>query len=250
MERHPTAVFTLIVTPQRGAVHHCHPEYTPAQDAEHRKQPYETFDSPQPCFRCPTAGLQDLVEHLDFPSLGIPAQLLDSCRAARDRPVGDQLPLDGGPMQRLGALVGVDHRQVECRIALLLADGRQDANATVSQLDQRRLGAAFVITNFNAMHALDAGLLHFIGYRVAAVARQAIDTGPDKEMGAEFLGGAEQLIDVALAIADMDTPRGFAEQGVGLAHVVEPTDALLVLDRHACRIYPALERGSALELLP
>ncbi len=116
-------------------------------------------------------------------------------------------------------------------------------NAAVSQFDRRRLDATFVITNLNAVHALDAGLLHFLGYRMAVVARQAIDEGPDKEMGAEFLGGAEQLINVALAIADMDTPCGFAEQRIGLAHILEPTDAPLVLDRHARRIDPALERG-------
>ena len=109
-------------------------------------------------------------------------------------------------------------------------------DATVSQLDQRRFGVAFVITNLNTMHAFDADLLHFIGYRVAAVACQAIDAGPDKEMGAEFLGGAEQLIDVALSIADMDTPCGFPERRVGLADVLEPTEALLALDRHARRI--------------
>ena len=180
----------------------------------------------------------------------IPVRLLDGCRAARDRQVGDQFPFDGRTMHGLAALVGMDHRQGELGIVLLLTDGRQYMDAPISQLDQRRLDATFVVTNFNAMHALDARLLHFICYRVAAIACQAVDAGSDKEMGAEFLRGAKQLIDIALAVVDMHTPCWLAEQPGGLAHVLEPPNTLLALNRHARRIDPALEGSSALELLP
>lgn len=83
-----------------------------------------------------------------------------------------------------------------------------------------------------------------------AVARQSIDASPDKEMGAEFMGRTEELINVALAVADMDASRGCAEQGDRLAHVLKPAEALLLFDGHPCRVGLFLERGGSLELRP
>ena len=107
-----------------------------------------------------------------------------------------------------------------------------------------------LVANLNPVHALDLHLVHLVGDGVVAIARQPVDAAPDDEVGAELLGGAEQLVDVALAVADMNAACGSTEQCHGLAQVLEPADALLVLDRHPRRIDLALERGRALELLP
>ena len=41
---------------------------------------------------------------------------------------------------------------------------------------------------------------------------QPVHAGADREGGLRFLGGAGQLVDVALAVADVDTPGRLAEQ--------------------------------------
>jgi hypothetical protein len=89
--------------------------------------------------------------------------------------------------------------------------------------------------NLDRVHALDANFLPLVGDRVLAIAREPVDAVPDKEVGPELLGRAEQLGDIALAIADGDAACGRAEQGHGLAQVVRPADALLVLDRNPRR---------------
>src|SRR3954469_16402363 len=55
---------------------------------------------------------------------------------------------------------------------------------------------------------------------------------------------------MSLTVADVDTPLGLAEQQGGLAHVVQPPDALLALDGHPGRIDLPFQGGGALELLP
>src|SRR3954469_7025144 len=68
------------------------------------------------------------------------------------------------------------------------------------------------------------------------VSREAVDATPDQEVRPELPGEAEQLVDVALAVADMDASSGVAQRRGGLAHVVQPPHALLALDRDARRI--------------
>src|SRR4051812_33718133 len=100
------------------------------------------------------------------------------------------------------------------------------------------------------MPSLDRHLAHGVGDRARPVSREAVDATPDQEVRPELPGQAEQLVDVALAVADMDASSGVAEQRGGLAHVVQPPHALLALDRDARRIDLSLERVGALELLP
>jgi hypothetical protein len=97
---------------------------------------------------------------------------------------------------------------------------------------------------------LDRDLFHLVGDRVPAVAGQAIDAGAHEEVGARRPRRAEELVDVVLAVADVDQPGRVAEERGGLAHVLQPADALLGLDRHPGRVGPALERVRALELGP
>src|SRR3954464_4719807 len=112
------------------------------------------------------------------------------------------------------------------------------------------LDTALPFANLNLMDALGAHVIHLGGHRVMTITRTTVDAAPDDEVGAELLGRAEQLVDVALAITDMDAPCRRTEQGHGLAQVLQPADALLGLDGHARRIDLALECGGALELLP
>lgn len=60
---------------------------------------------------------------------------------------------------------------------------------------------------------------------------------------------AEQLVDVALAVADMDTSWRPAEKHCGLRQILKPSHALLLLDGNPRGIDLLLERVGALELL-
>src|SRR4051812_45045294 len=131
--------------------------------------------------------------------------------------VGDQLPVDRGSIGGCGTLPGLDHREPERGIALLLADGWQNANTAVLDFDSRDLDTALAVANLTLMHALDAHFIHLGSYRVMTITRTTVDAAPDDEVGAELLGRAEQLVDVALAITDMDAPCRCTEQGHGLA---------------------------------
>ena len=62
-------------------------------------------------------------------------------------------------------------------------------------------------------------------------------------------GGAEQLEDVALAVADVDAPGRVAQQLRGLPEVLQPADALLLLDRDAGGVDLPLQGVGPLELL-
>ncbi len=56
-----------------------------------------------------------------------------------------------------------------------------------------------------------------------ALSSQAVDAGPDHKMRLGFPGCAEQLVDVALAIADMDASARIGQQLRGLPDVVHRT---------------------------
>src|SRR5688572_13016112 len=75
------------------------------------------------------------------------------------------------------------------------------------------------------------------------ISGQAVDTDPDQEMRSDFLGRAEELVDVALAITDVDASSCVTERLRGLRDIFQPTDALLLLYGSARRIDLLLERG-------
>ena len=80
------------------------------------------------------------------------------------------------------------------------------------------------------MQPADVHVAHFVGNGVVTVSRQPVDTRSDQEVGAEFLGRAEELVNVALAIADMDASGRVVEQHGGLAQVLQPAEALFLFD--------------------
>ena len=100
------------------------------------------------------------------------------------------------------------------------------------------------------MQPLDRDLIHLVGDRVISVSGQAVDTGPDQEMRSDLLGRTEKLVDVALAITDMDASSWITEKLRGLLQIFQPPNAFLLLDRNTRRIDLLLERGGPFEFLP
>lgn len=88
--------------------------------------------------------------------------------------------------------------EVERGIGLLLADRRQDMDAAVFDLDRDGLRLALGIANLDLMQPADLIHVDLRGDRVLGITRQAIDASPHQGMGAEFMGRAEKLLDVAL----------------------------------------------------
>ncbi|MET4046104.1 hypothetical protein ABIC03_007843 [Bradyrhizobium sp. RT6a] len=143
-----------------------------------------------------------------------------------------------------------DHRQGPRGIALLLSDRRQGANLAISDLEDDFIGIAVVVSDVDAMESFDRDLVHFVGDRMITIPSQAVKASPDHEMRSSFSSRAEQLIDVALAITDMDASFRIAQQLCGLPDIVQPPNALLLLDGNARRIDLLLKRGSPFEFLP
>src|SRR5208283_672104 len=150
------------------------------------------------------ARLEHLVKGLYFPSHRVPFQLLDRVRLAGDRQVRDQLPLDPLTILRRTALGRMNHRQLQIAIALLLADRRADPDLLVLDFQHRRRRLALVVAHLDAMYAPDALLLHHFIDRSPVVLHSAIVAGAEDELGAQRLTFAEQFVDVALAVADVD----------------------------------------------
>ena len=65
---------------------------------------------------------------------------------------------------------------------------------------------AFVVAHLDPVLALDRQLVHGCDDRLSAVIRPPVDAAADEKVRAELLRRDEQLIDVALAIADVDAP--------------------------------------------
>ncbi len=100
------------------------------------------------------------------------------------------------------------------------------------------------------MLALDFDFCHHVGHRSLSVSGQAVDVSANEKVGSGFLGCAEQLIDIALAVAHMHVSLRIAQKRRRLAEVVNPANALLLLDGDAGRVDPLFERVASLELLP
>src|SRR6187431_1921358 len=66
-----------------------------------------------------------------FPSHSVPAQLFDGRFRGKDGQIGEEFPVNAGPVGRLLAFPGMQDGQGQRRIALLLSDRWQDAQAAV-----------------------------------------------------------------------------------------------------------------------
>src|SRR5258708_6787952 len=95
----------------------------------------------------------------------------------------------------------MDHRQRQHGIKLLLSDRRQDAKLTIPELENSFVWITVIVPDLDAMDPLNGDLFHRVGDRALSVACQPVIAGPDHEMRSGFARRAEQLVDVALAIA-------------------------------------------------
>ena len=68
------------------------------------------------------------------------------------------------------------------------------------------------ISKFDTMQPLDTHLSHLVSNRVIAIARRAVDTRPNQEICPDLLRCAEQLVDVAFPIANMDAALRVGQQ--------------------------------------
>jgi hypothetical protein len=75
----------------------------------------------------------------------------------------------------------MDHRQIQRRIALLFSDWRQDAKATIFDLEHSVADVPFVVTRLDPMQPLDDDFIHFIRDYMAAIASKAVDTCSDQK---------------------------------------------------------------------
>lgn len=152
------------------------------------------------------------MEVLDLPTHGIPVYLFDSLRARPGWHVGDQLPLDRLASLRCAALGGMDHGQVQCWIALLLADRRQYVDPFGCYFQSDRYRVAIFVANPNAMQSFYCDLIHLIRNCVVAIARKPVRLHTHDKMRAQVVGQAVKFENVALAIADVDAAIRFTEK--------------------------------------
>ncbi|MGY3078063.1 hypothetical protein ACVWZZ_004471 [Bradyrhizobium sp. LM6.10] len=82
------------------------------------------------------------------------------------------------------------------------------------------------------MPSFDGDLVHFVGDRVISIPSQTANASPNHEMRSSFSSRAEQLIDVALAITDMNASSRIAKQLRGLPDIVQPCSAQV----NGCRL--------------
>lgn len=223
--------------------HRC-PEASPGDNAENRDQLGQPVSGPKPRCLGLAAGFQHLVEQLDFPAAGIPAQLLDCIVGGGDGQVGDELPLETCGALRLLNLARVQDAELEGWVALLLTDRWQHTQADKAQFQLGRADGAVLRRDLDRVcadrrHLADGAL---------AIYRQPIDIGAHQEMGPESGCQAEELEDVGLAVAHMHQPVRRADQASGRFQPRKPAHALLVLDRHARRVDLPFERVRSLEL--
>jgi hypothetical protein len=86
------------------------------------------------------------------------------------------------------------------------------------------------------MKPFDGDLIHFFGDRVIPVSSQAVDAGPDQEMSSDVLCCAEKLVDVTLAITDVEASFRMVQELRRLLKIFQPSDAFLFLDGNPGRI--------------
>jgi hypothetical protein len=109
------------------------------------------------------------------------------------------------------SLLGVDHRQRQIAVTLLLADGRTDLQAVVLDLHHCGRWPAPGIHYLDSMHGFGGLFLHRFVNRLLAITGAAIYAGAEHEVRSQRLTLAEQFVDVAFAIPDMHATVGGTE---------------------------------------
>ena len=158
------------------------------------------------------------MEDFDLPTSGIPFNLLDGVFARLDRQVGEDLHPIFFPYSSASSDLGMDDCQSQSWVSLLLANGRKDPDPAISV--SREIGLfqiTFVVyrTSMRCSPFTEVTSI-FVGNGMISISRQAIDAGSNHEMSSNLLSRAEQFIDVAFAVADMDAPSRIDEKFGGL----------------------------------
>ena len=181
------------------------------------------------------------MKDLDFPSQSIPFEFLDGLLAGLDGQVGDQPPLDLLSIVWGPTLIGMNDHQGQRGISVLFSDWRQNSNRSIPDLENGLIRIAVSVSHFDAMQSLDCDLIHLVGDRVTSISSQAVDARSNQEMRSDLLCGAEKLIDVTLAITNMQAPSGITQELRGLLFsILLRWDALLLLDGNSRRVDPFL----------
>jgi putative transposase len=202
----------------------------------------------------PAAGLHHLVEDLGLPAQRIPAELLDRPGEIIDRQIGHEPPVDRRAIRRCIDLKRVDVGEHLRLVAFLLADRRQGVHG--GELDVQpgplvRVGAendAVAAGPGRGRELCEDAMRGMARRRDRHWFREPVGLHAHQETGLELLRQTEQLVDVALAIADMNAALGRTQQRHRLTQVLEPAVAFLRLDRHPGRVDVPLERPCSLEL--
>ena len=124
------------------------------------------------------------MEHLDFPSQGVPFELFDRILDRSDGQIGDQLPVNLLSVLGFAALMaraGLSARAADIVSAFLSAAGVEVLRYLISS--SAIVGVAIGILHFDAVPTSDLCLCHVGGDRMVAVACQAIDAGPEPGNG-------------------------------------------------------------------
>jgi hypothetical protein len=106
----------------------------------------------------------------------------------------------------------MDHGQLQRGISLPFPDWWQDADLAIPDFEERSVRLTIVVSHINEMPLLDRDITHLVANCVITITCPAVDTGPKQEVRTEFMRQAEEFVDVAFPIADMDTSAGTAEQ--------------------------------------
>lgn len=143
----------------------------------------------------------------------------------------------------------MDYRQVERRVPLLLPDRRTYVDTLVLDIEGDALDGIVIGSHLDAMRPRTGSIAHFAFHGVIPVASKPVDYGADHEVSAKLPGEAVKFVNVAFPITNVNTPLRLPQKIDGLAQIVEPSDALLRLDRNPGLIDLSLELGRALELV-
>src|SRR5215467_7941247 len=139
----------------------------------------------------------------------------------------------------------MDDREHEFRVLLVFADRRKNSDATIPDFKNGFRSSTFFIAQLDAMKPLDAQLVHFIGNRMFPISCKAIHAGAHQEICVRCLRCAEELINVTLAVTNVNAPLWGVQKRRGLLQVVQPPNALLLLNRYSRWIDFLLERIAA-----
>ena len=150
------------------------------------------------------------------PSHAIPLQFFNGFATRTHGQVGDQFPVDFLPPVWCATFLCVDHGQQEFGVLLVFTDGRKHPDTAVFDFQNGFRPITFFITDLEAMQSLDVHFFHFRRNRMFPVSGQPIHAGAHQEMGAQRLGGAEKLVNLALSVTDMNAALRVVQKGGGL----------------------------------